>query len=123
MTATTSLPRIVKFLGTDDCGAGASCPHCEASGRYVIRFQVEDGRTLGAMRGCVKLFPVTELARQHQHFIDKQTRYVKQGWKLSARDAEALRFLEAAIDRQADAHQAVVIAQSARKMNAMKYRR
>jgi hypothetical protein len=122
-----SLPRIVRFLGVDDHGPGgsASCPHCGATGRYVIRFQVEDGRQLGAMRGCVKLFPVTELARQHEHFVAKQTRYSAQRppWKLNALDAEALRGIEEAIDGKADVHQAVIRAQTARKIAAMSARR
>lgn len=122
-----ALPRIVKFLGTDDCGegGGTSCPHCGASGRYIIRFRVEDGRTLGAMRGCVKLFPVSELARHHQHFIDKQARYANQRtpWKLNARDAEALHWIEEAIDGKADHNQALSIAKSARATSSARYRR
>lgn len=119
------LPRIVRFLGTDDHGPGgnASCPHCGATGRYVVRFQVEDGRQLGAMRGCLKLFPVTELARQHEYLIAKKARYRKQGWDLSARDAEALRWIEDAIEGRADPHHAIVIAQSARHAAAARYRR
>lgn len=117
-----ALPRIVRFLGTDDHGPGGStsCPHCGAIGRYVIRFQVEDGRHLGAMRGCIKLFPVTELARHHEYFVAKQTRYAAKRWKLNACDAEALRGIEDAIDGRADSHQAVVRAQTARKIAAMK---
>ena len=121
--AVTALPRIVKFLGTDDCGAGATCPHCGATGRFVVRFQVEGGRQLGAMRGCAKLFPVTELARQHQHFVDKQARYAKQGWKLSASDAEVLRWIEDAIDGKTDPHIAVAMAKSARQHNQRAARR
>lgn len=121
-----SLPRITRFEGTDDCGpGGASCPHCGATGRWVIRFRVEDGRTLGAMRGCVKLFPVTELARQHGYFKEKEARYAAQRppWKLNARDAEALRLIEEAIEGRADARQAVSIAQTARRCAAMAARR
>lgn len=121
-----SLPRIVKFLGTDDAGAGASCPHCGATGRYIIRFQVEDGRTLGAMRGCVKLFSVSELAQHQQYFQEKQRRYVTQHdppWKLNARDAEALRWLEDAIDGRADAEQAIAIAKDARTAGRIAARR
>ena len=65
--ATLSLPRIVRFLGTSDGGpsdgkGSAECPHCGASGRYVHRFQCEDGTTRGAMSGCIKLFPVHPIA-------------------------------------------------------------
>lgn len=118
------LPRIVRFLGTDDHGPGGStsCPHCGATGRYVIRFQVEDGRELGAMRGCVKLFPVTELARHHEYFMAKQARYAAQRppWELNACDAEALRGIEDAIAGKVDVHLAIVRAQTARKIAAMK---
>ncbi len=118
------LPRITRFLGVDDC-AGASCPHCGATGRYIIRFQVEDGRQLGAMRGCIKLFPVTELARQHQYFVDKQARYARQrpSWELNARDREALRWIMDAIEGRVDARQAIAIATSARSAAAMAARR
>lgn len=111
-----ALPKIVKFLGTDDHGPGGStsCPHCGATGRYVIRFQVEDGRQLGAMRGCIKLFPVTELARQHEYLIAKKARYAKERWNLSKADAEALQRIEDAIDGRGDAQQAIWNAQSIR---------
>ncbi|HEX6052755.1 MAG TPA: hypothetical protein VFZ21_25995 [Gemmatimonadaceae bacterium] len=122
-----ALPKIVRFLGTDDHGPGGSttCPHCGATGRYVIRFQVEDGRTLGAMRGCIKLFPVTELAREHEYFVAKRARYAKQRppWKLSSGDADALQRIEDAIDGRGDARQAILNAQSARRAAAARYRR
>lgn len=122
-----ALPKIVKFLGTDDHGPGGStsCPHCGATGRYVIRFQVEDGRQLGAMRGCIKLFPVTDLAREHEYFVAKKTRYAKQQppWNLNARDAEALRWIEDAIEGHADPRQAISIAQAARSIAATAARR
>lgn len=122
-----ALPKIVRFLGIDDHGPGgsASCPHCGATGRYVIRFQVEDGRQLGAMRGCIKLFPLTELARHHEYFVAKRSRYAAQRppWKLCERDVEALRWLEDAIDGRADTRQAIGIAQTARSIAAMSARR
>jgi hypothetical protein len=121
-----ALPRIVRFLGTDDHGpGGGTCPHCGATGRYVVRFQVEDGRQLGAMRGCVRLYPVTELARQHGHLLEKQSRYAakRPPWKLNARDTEALRWLEDAIVGRADPQHAVTIAQSARRAASVKFGR
>ncbi len=123
-TDVTSLPRITRFLGIDDC-EGASCPHCGATGRYIIRFQVEDGRHLGAMRGCIKLFPVTELAREHEYFVTKKARYAKQQprWNLSARDTEALQWLENAIEGRADPRQAIAIAQTARRIASARYLR
>lgn len=117
-----SLPRITRFLGVNDC-EGSSYPHCGATGRYIIRFQVEDGRQLGAMRGCVKLFPVTELARQHEYFMTKQARYAKQGWRLSQRDTEAFQWIIDAIEGRADTRQAIAMAQAARTANARRYRR
>lgn len=125
-TERAPLPRIVKFLGIDDHGPGGStsCPHCGATGRYVIRFQVEDGRQLGAMRGCIKLFPVTELARQHEYLVAKKARYAAQRppWQLSERDRDALQRIEDAIDGRGDTQQAIWNAQSVRAAAARKYR-
>ena len=87
-----SLPRIVRFLGTDD-SPGSCCPHCGAEGRYTLRFQVEDGRTMGAMRGCVQLFPVSRVATEELRLREKLAALVKrfgQGATLNRRDAEAL---------------------------------
>lgn len=117
------LPRIVKFLGVDDCPE-STCPHCGATGRYIVRFQVEDGRQLGAMRGCLKLFPVTELACEHEHLMAKKARYAKQRppWRLSERDRDALQRIEEAIDGRGDAQQAIWNAQGVRAAAARRYR-
>lgn len=85
----TALPRIVRFVGTSDA-PDSTCPHCGATGRYITTFVVEDGRTLGAMRGCLKLFPVAPVAAAHAWLLDKQARYTKQGWKLNRDDQYAL---------------------------------
>ena len=63
-------PRIVRFFETKD-SPGASCPHCGAEGRYILTFQVEDGRRMGAMRGCVKLFPVSRVATEELRLREK----------------------------------------------------
>lgn len=64
-TATAPLPAIVKMLGVDDAGAGASCPHCGATGRWIYNFLCEDGTQRAAMAGCLKQFPqMPEIARK-----------------------------------------------------------
>lgn len=85
----TTFPRIIRFLGTDDC-PDSSCPHCGCTGRYITRFVVEDGRTLGAMRGCLALFPVSPVAQEEQRLIKKQERLAKNGWKLNRADRAAM---------------------------------
>lgn len=112
----TPLPTIVRFLGTVDAGAGASCPHCGATGRYIVRFQVRDGRSLGAMRGCARLFPVSALAREHERLVAKAERYAKQRppWKLNRGDQEALEAIEAAIAGQLDESTALCLARASR---------
>lgn len=73
MTKTTQTPRIIRFDGIDDSGefGAASCPHCGADGRYVHWFLCDDGQRRGAMSGCVKLFPISEIAQEHQKIVQK----------------------------------------------------
>jgi hypothetical protein len=90
------LPRIVRFLETHDGGpGGATCPHCGATGRYVHTFEVEGGRRLGAMSGCVKLFPVAPVAREEARLRKKGEDYRKRGWDLNRDDQAALDAVEA----------------------------
>jgi hypothetical protein len=92
----SSFPRIVRFIGTNDA-PGSTCPHCGAEGRYIIRFVVEDGRTLGAMRGCVNLFPVSRVAQEELRLRQKLERRQKNYGRaamLNRRDAEALGAIE-----------------------------
>ena len=89
VSRSNSLPTIVRFIGTSDA-PGSSCPHCGANGRRVHRFLVSDGRTLGAMSGCVKLFPVAPIAREDMRLRDKEARYALNGWRLG-RDDQAAR--------------------------------
>jgi len=94
-----SLPRIVRFLETVECDA---CPHCGANGRWVHRFVVEDGRTLGAMSGCIKLFPISPIASEAMRLDKKAREYAALGWKLNRFDTEALDLIESAANGLAD---------------------
>lgn len=111
------LPAIVRFLGTDDAGPGAICPHCGATGRYIVRFQVADGRELGAMRGCVQLFPVSALAREHARLIGKRDEYAKRGWRLNRADQQALNAIEDAIDGRCSDVTALSLVRAAKAQN------
>lgn len=91
--ALASLPRIVRFLGTDDC-PDAECPHCGATGRFIHRFQVEDGRQLGAMSGCVKLFPVRPIAQADMKLSEKERLTKKAGRIPASWDVEKRKILD-----------------------------
>jgi len=63
--------KIIAVLHRSDAGpeGGDTCPHCGASGRYVLTFLCDDGVTRGAMSGCFQLFrrasgPVVALTRK-----------------------------------------------------------
>jgi len=117
------LPRIVRFIGTDDC-EGASCPHCGATGRYIHRFQVADGRTLAAMSGCVKLFPVSPVAVEEARLRKKLADYKARGWNgLNRVDTQALDAIEQFYAGVVDERTAMRFAVSAKRSNAMRYRR
>jgi hypothetical protein len=78
MPTLAHLPRIVRFdeeidYGPCDDGATAVCPHCGSDGRYVQYFLCDDGNSYGAMRGCVKLFPVAPIAKRHQKLAQRKT--------------------------------------------------
>lgn len=124
MTTIAKLPTIVRFLGTDDAGPGATCPHCGATGRYIVRFMVEGGRELGAMRGCAKLFPVSPLAAAQAALQAKAERYAKQRppWSLNRRDREALDTIEAAIAGSASSDFALILARSAKAASSRRSR-
>lgn len=116
-----ALPRIVRFVGKDDA-PGARCPHCGAEGRYVFRFQVADGRFLGAMRGCVQLFPVAPIAREEERLRDKAKRYEEQGWKLNRADSAALDAIEAFYQGVGTEGAAMNLVKSAKRQNQMRHR-
>lgn len=92
-----SLPRIIRFLGTVDCGADGqgACPHCGAQGRYIHQFECEDGTVRGAMSGCIKLFRMHPFARVMFKIEAKERKYASKGWKLSSWDIEERTAIEA----------------------------
>jgi len=82
ITAVQSLPTIIEYLGmtaADD----SVCPHCGASGKVIHHFRCDDGTSRGAMSGCVQLFPMSYLAKQHKRLSEKERDYAKKGWKLN----------------------------------------
>ncbi len=116
------LPRIVRFLGTDD-SPDSSCPHCGATGRYIHRFQVENGTFAAAMSGCVKLFPVSRIAVEEQRLRKKLGDYAKRGWNsLNRRDTEALAAIEDFYAGTRDERSALSVVNGAKAANQSKYR-
>src|SRR5215468_8520593 len=98
MTLAT-LPKLVQFLytydgGPCDDGATATCPHCGADGRYVHWFKTEDGETRGAMSGCIKLYPVSPVAREDMRLREKAREYATKGWKLPSWDLKMIEAIE-----------------------------
>lgn len=65
--AVQGLPRIIRYDHVDDSGeyGNATCPHCGAKGRYVHHFLTDEGPR-AAMAGCIKLFPTSPVAKEHQ---------------------------------------------------------
>lgn len=57
-------------------------------------FRTEDGRTRGAMSGCIKLFPIAPIANEDLKLRKKRIDYEKRGWKLSSWDAEKVKAIE-----------------------------
>ncbi len=103
LTATATLPRIVRFVGTTDGGpsdgrGSAVCPHCGASGRYVHFFQCEDGSRRGAMSGCIKLFPVHPIAKLDLDLKERERELQKSygpGAKLNSWDQRIRKAIDA----------------------------
>lgn len=91
------LPRIVRFLETVEGGA---CPHCGSGGRWIHRFVVEDGRTLGAMSGCVQLFPRSRVFDESMRLFKKQRSYRELGWSLPSWDLKILEAITAFSERR-----------------------
>ena len=121
-----AFPRIIRFRGTDDA-PGASCPHCGAEGRWIIRFTVEgpDGKPVdrAAMRGCVKLFPVSRIALEELRLRDKAEKYAKQGWSLNRGDTHALEQIEAFYAGTVTERAALAIVDSSKAANMLRARR
>lgn len=91
------LPKIVRFL-EPEIADDSVCPHCGADGKVVHRFEVDDGRTLAAMSGCVKLFPVSPVAKAEQALMKKRVDYRERGWKLPSWDREKEAAIQAYYD-------------------------
>lgn len=120
--AVLSLPRIVRFLETLDA-PGSACPHCGAGGRYIHRFQAEDGRTLAAMSGCVKLFPASPIAHEELRLREKEKKYRERGYSgLNKADTEALRAIESFYAGGMDERVALAIVRSAKHANQNRWR-
>lgn len=81
-TMTEKLPRIIRFEGCTDSGefGNTTCPHCGAQGRYVYHFVVEGDVRRGAMAGCIKLYPVSPVARVHQTLLEKIRQSAGKTW-------------------------------------------
>ena len=92
----SDLPQIVYIYAVEDHGedGAATCPHCNAIGRYIVKFQCEDGTTRGAMRGCFQKFPISTLARYHAAIVEKQKEYSAKGWSLNQFDTAMLEIIE-----------------------------
>lgn len=101
MAATKAdLPKLVQYLYTHDggpCDDGptATCPHCGADGRYVHWFKTADGDMRGAMSGCIKLYPVSPVAREDMRLREKEADYAKSGWQLPSWDKKMQQAIEA----------------------------
>lgn len=116
------LPRIVRFLGTDD-SPDSACPHCGATGRYIHRFIVDDGRTLAAMSGCVKLFPCSRIAIEEQRLRKKLEDRAKRGWLLGRADQDALGAIDLFYAGVLDERTALERVNSAKRYNQSRIRR
>lgn len=98
MTSTKTnqqLPRIVRFDGVTEGSefGDMTCPHCGALGRVVHHFLCEDGKRRGAMAGCIQLFPVSEIAREHKKITEK-IRKLKPGRNPARWDSKKLDAIE-----------------------------
>jgi hypothetical protein len=122
VNAPAPLPRIVRFLGTDDC-PDSECPHCGARGRFIHHFVLENGEHHAAMSGCVGLFPVSPIAREEARLRKKLADHKKRGWVgLNKGDTEALEAIEAFYVGIGDELHAMALVRSAKKANAARFR-
>ena len=84
------------------------------------------GRHGGAMRGCVKLFPVSRVATEDLRLRDKLASLVKrfgQSATLNRRDTEALDACEAFFVGTRDERSALSVIDGAKRANSARYRR
>jgi hypothetical protein len=111
MTTQKDYPRIIAHLGVTDHGpsddgrGSTTCPHCGADGRYVHHFLLENGTKGAAMSGCIKLFPMSELAIEQKRINEKES----SRRKLNSWDEKALDAIEAVIAGSMDEDTAVRI--------------
>lgn len=70
---------VVQVFGTD-ASDGSVCPHCGATGKYIVRFKCADGVIRGAMRGCYsKVFVKPTFLETRSHWERKLKKYP--GWR------------------------------------------
>lgn len=118
-------PRIIRFIGSTD-SPDSSCPHCGATGRFILYFMVEDGRRLGAMRGCAKLFPASRIAIEELRLTEKLKRLVKSYGgtaRLNQNDRRAAEAIEGFYAGSMSEQQALGIVDGAKAANSARYRR
>lgn len=87
---------------------------------------VEDGRTLGAMKGCVKLFPVSRIAMEELRLREKLEKYQKSYGaqaRLNRHDEDALKAIEAFYDGTRNERSALFVVEAAKRANQARYRR
>ena len=99
--------KIIRFFDMSDSGeyGNAVCPHCGALGRYVYRFQLEDGSNHGAMAGCIKKFKVHPIAKVQLKLMDKEKEYQKKGWNLPSWDRNIVEALDKYYANEIDANE------------------
>lgn len=115
------LPKIVRFLSREDAPE-SECPHCGARGRFTFYFLVEGGQRLGAMAGCLRLFPASQIAREDLRLREKEATYAKRGWTLNRRDADAVQAIEQFYTGTRDERSALAIVHSAKRANGVNAR-
>lgn len=120
MKAVSALPRIIRFFDSTRSD-GATCPHCGAPGAVVHHFEVEDGRRLGAMSGCVQLFPVAPIAREDLALRKKEQDYAKRQWKMPSWDTARREAIERFYAGELTEQVALALVRQA-KANAAAYR-
>lgn len=109
---TATLPKIIAITARTDAGeyGAATCPHCGADGRYVVSFVCEDGSKRGAMSGCIKLFPISPLAKIHADLLVKAAANERKGWKrFSSFDQPKMDAIEAVMAGTMTEDQAIFI--------------
>jgi len=115
IVATTTLPRIVRYLGKRDDGDGAVCPHCGSGGRYIHSVLLENGTRIGAMAGCIQLFPMAPIAREEMRLRGKEADYAKRDWSLPSWDLRMLAAIERFYTGELTEWQALAIVQDEKR--------